>query len=63
MLVYLSGDTFINDYQIPAYYIIESIASGKKGEMESSISDEDIPKEVGKYSIIESHVNCQKCDE
>ena len=25
--------------------------------MESSISDEDIPKEVGKYSIIESHVN------
>lgn len=56
MLVYL-GETFINDYQIPAYYIIESIASGKKGEMESSISDEDIPKEVGKYSIIESHVN------
>lgn len=63
MLVYLTRDTFINDYQIGAYYTITSIAGGKKGTMESHIYNEDIPQNIGKYSIIESNVGIAKNQE
>lgn len=60
MLVYLSSDTFINDYQVGAYYTITDIAAGKKGTMESHIYEEDIPDDIGNYSIIESNVGIAK---
>ena len=63
MLVYLTRETFINDYQVGAYYTITSIAPNKKGTMESHIHDEEIPKDIGNYSTIESNVGIAKNQE
>ncbi|MDO5138249.1 MAG: hypothetical protein Q4D71_07270 [Oscillospiraceae bacterium] len=56
LVVYLPSSTSINDYQVGAYYIVSSIAPGKTGLMESSISDSDIPDSIGDYNQIDSDV-------
>ena len=63
IVVYLPYTTSINDYQVSASYIDSSIAAGKRGTMESTVSDEDIPEDVGKIKTIESEVCILKKDE
>lgn len=61
MVVYLStSSTFINDYQVGAYYTISSITSGKRGIMDGHIYEQDIPDDIGDYSTIESVVCLSK---
>lgn len=47
------SDVSINDYEVDSYHNIESVSPGKKGSMESTIHDEDIPKKAGKFDKIE----------
>lgn len=63
MIVCLTSDTFINDYQVGSYYTITSIAPGKRGTMESHIYDSSIPNDVGEYSVIESNVGISENSE
>lgn len=57
MLATLTGNTFINDYQVGSYYSEGGVAPNKKGTMESHIYDSDIPEGIGDYSSIESEVS------
>ncbi len=56
LIVYLTRETFIKDYQIPSYYVVTAIAPGKTGIMESGIYDKDIPDSITDYDQIDSNV-------
>ena len=56
LIVYLTRETFIKDYQIPSYYVITAIEPGKTGIMESGIYEEDIPDSITDYNQIDSNV-------
>ncbi len=51
-----SSYTAINNQQVGAYYVDNSIPSGYTGVMECEIHDSDIPDGIGEYSSIESLV-------
>lgn len=63
MVVCITGDTYINDFQIPTYNTEGSIAPGKRGYQESSFYDSEIPEDVGKITTIESDVGLKSGDE
>lgn len=56
MIVFLPSSTSINDYQVGAVSTMTHISSGKRGVMDSTIYDSEIPSDIGKYSTIESDV-------
>lgn len=60
MIVCLSSETSINDYQVGSYYTVSYIASGKSGIMESNIYENDISKDIGDYNQIDSKVCLSK---
>ena len=61
LLVYLpQTKTSINNYQIDAYYTINSITPGLTGVMECEVFDEDIPDSVGHYTQINTYATLKK---
>lgn len=61
LLVYLpQTKTSINNYQIDAYYTINSITPGLTGVMECEVYDEDIPDSVGHYTQINTYATLAK---
>lgn len=63
MVVHLAAETFINDYQTGAQgYLPDIISAGKRGIIENSIIDDDIPDDLRDYPQIETTI-CLRKDE
>lgn len=63
MVVHLAAETFINDYQTGAKgYLPDIISAGKRGVIENSITDDDIPDDLRDFPQIETLVCLRRDD-